>query len=490
MEVPRQFANPWEDFTMFKPETYRDRRNALKKQVQSGVVLLLGNGEAPMNYTANTYQFRQDSTFLYYFGLDLPGLAAVIDIEKNEEILFGDDFTVEDNVWMGPQPPFSEIAGKAVVSRTLPVSRLEETMMEALRSGKKVHFIPQYRTENAAKVAALFGVQLTEVNKNASTELVKAVAVQRAVKSKEEIGQIESALEIAYDMYALAMKLAKPGRYEYEISGAIEGLRSARGSDSPFPTILTVRGEVLHGHSHRNKMKAGDLLVIDAGAESPLHYASDSTRTIPVSGRFSTLQKDIYSVVLSAQLGAIDMMKPRVSFKDVHLRAAAIIAGGMKNLGFMKGDTSEAVSAGAHALFFPHGLGHLLGLDVHDMENLGENLVGYDATVKRSDQFGMAYLRFAKELEPGMVLTVEPGVYFMHELIHQWKSQKKFEAYINYSAVEKAIGLGGVRIEDDVLITKTGSRVLGKPIPKTIKEIEKRMKGDGSAGKRPRARGR
>jgi Xaa-Pro aminopeptidase len=462
---------------MFKPETYRGRRDALVKQVKSGVVLLLGNGESPMNYAANAYQFRQDSTFLYYFGLDMPGLAAVIDIEKDETTLFGDDFTVEDIVWMGPQLPFSDIAGKAGISRTCPVGRLNETMQVVVRSNKKVHYIPQYRAENSSTIAGFLGIPLTEVNKNASAELVKAVALQRAVKSREEIKQIEMALDIAYDMYSLAMRLTKPGMYEYEIAGAIEGQRTCRGGDSPFPTILTVHGEVLHGHSHWNRMKSGDLLVIDAGAESPLHYASDSTRTIPVSGRFTALQKDIYSVVLSAQLGAVDMMKTGVSFKDVHLRAAAIIAAGMKTLGFMKGDTAEAVNAGAHALFFPHGLGHLLGLDVHDMENLGENMVGYDATVQRSSQFGLAYLRFAKNLEPGMVLTVEPGIYFMPELIAQWKSQKKFEGFINYSAVEKTPrSFGGVRIEDDVLITKTGSRVLGNPIPKTVKEIEMKMK--------------
>ena len=459
---------------MFKPKTYIERRNILKQQVGSGVILLLGNGEAPMNYPANTYQFRQDSTFLYYFGLDLPGLAAMIDIEKNEELLFGDDFTVEDIVWMGPQPPFSEIAEKAGISRTFPVSRLKERIQAVLRGKRKVHYIPQYRAENAVKISGLCSsIPVPEVNKKASVKLIKVISSQRAIKSGEEVEQIEMALDIAYDMYALAMKLAEPGMYEYEVAGAIEGLRSARGSESPFPTILTVHGEVLHGHSHRNRMKAGDLLVIDAGAESLLHYASDSTRTIPIGGCFNTMQKDIYSVVLGAQLSAISMMNPGVLFRDVHLRAAGEIAKGMKNLGFMRGDPAEAVKAGAHALFFPHGLGHLLGLDVHDMENLGENLVGYDAAVKRSSQFGFAYLRFAKKLEPGMVMTVEPGIYFMPELIGQWKSKKKFEEFINYTAIEKKLGgFGGIRIEDDVLITESGSRVLGKPIAKTVEEIE------------------
>jgi Xaa-Pro aminopeptidase len=463
---------------MFKPETYIDRRKILKKQVQSGVILLPGNGESPMNYPANTYQFRQDSTFLYYFGLDLPGCAAIIDIESGEELLFGDDCTVEDVVWMGPQPQFSETAEKTGISRTFRVSRLEERMRKAVGGKRKVHYIPQYRAENAVKIAGFLGVPLAEVNKNASVELIRAVAGQRGIKSDEEVREIETALGIAYDMYELVMKLAKPGMYEYEVAGAMEGLRSARGSDSPFPTILTVHGEVLHGHSHRNLMKAGDLLVIDAGAESPLHYASDSTRTIPIGGRFNTMQKDIYGIVLAAQQAAVGMMRPGVLFRDVHLRAAGVVAQGMKKLGFMKGDPAEAVKAGAHALFFPHGLGHLLGLDVHDMENLGEDLVGYDATVKRSGQFGFACLRFAKKLEPGMVLTVEPGIYFMPELIGQWKSQKKLEEFINYAAVEKTRrGFHGIRIEDDALITESGGRILGKPIAKTAEEIEKSMTG-------------
>jgi Xaa-Pro aminopeptidase len=462
---------------MFEPKVYIDRRKKLKQQVGSGVVLLPGNGESPMNYPANAYPFRQDSTFLYYFGLDLPGCAAIIDIDSGDDLLFGDDFTLEDIVWMGPQKPFSETAERAGIYRTFPVSGLEEKMRKVVRDKRRVHFIPQYRAENAVKIGGYLGMPLSEVNKNASAELVRAVAGQRGIKSGEEVEQIETALEIACDMYALAMKLAKPGVYEYKVAGAMEGLRSARGSESPFPTILTVHSEVLHGHSHCNRMKAGDLLIIDAGAESPLHYASDSTRTIPVSGRFNSLQKDIYNIVLAAHEAGVAMMRPGVLFRDVHLRAAGVIAEGMKQLGFMTGDTDEAVKAGAHALFFPHGLGHLLGLDVHDMENLGEDLVGYDAAMKRSDQFGLAYLRFAKKLEPGIVLTVEPGIYFMPGLVGQWKSQKKFERFINYAAVEKNIGFGGIRIEDDVLITGTGSRILGKLIARTAAAIEKCMAG-------------
>jgi len=302
--------------------------------------------------------------------------------------------------------------------------------------------------------------------------LIKAVVAQRSLKSDEEVVEIEKALDISHEMYQLAMQNTKVGKYEKEVAGAVEGLVLSRGSQISFPIIFTIHGEVLHGHSHENLMKAGDLLVLDSGAESPLHYASDITRTFPASGKFTPLQKDIYQIVLAANLGAIEKMSPGISFKEVHLHAAKIIAENLIQLGFMKGNPDDAVAAGAHALFFPHGLGHQLGLDVHDMEALGENFVGYDETVKRSDQFGLAYLRFAKILEPGLVLTVEPGIYFMPELIAQWKAQHKHADFINYNKAEKTIGFGGIRVEDDVLVTKNGFRVLGKPIAKTVAEVE------------------
>jgi Xaa-Pro aminopeptidase len=457
---------------MFDKKIYIRRREQLKKQIRSGIILFLGNEESPMNYPANTFNFRQDSSFLYFFGLDFPGLAAVIDIDNNLEIIFGYDFTVDDIVWMGPQEKLIEKAQKVGVAKAEPTEKLNEKIKDAMKQGRRVHFLPQYQHDNVIKIEKLTGIHNSLVNDYASIDLIQAVVAQRSIKSDEEIKQIEMALDISYEMYLMAMKMTKAGMYEHEVSGTVEGLLMAKGSFISFPVIFTIRGEVLHGHSHENLMKDGDLLVLDSGAESPLHYASDITRTYPVSGKFTTLQEDIYNVVLEANVKAIEMMKPSVLFRDVHLHAATVIAEGMKQLGFMKGNIDDAVKAGAHALFFPHGLGHALGLDVHDMEGLGESYVGYTDEIKRSKQFGLAYLRFAKALEPGHVLTVEPGIYFMPELIAQWKQEKKHTEFINYDKVEKTIGLGGIRIEDDVLVTKDGHRVLGKPIPKTVADVE------------------
>jgi Xaa-Pro aminopeptidase len=458
---------------MFDKKTYVQRREQLKKQVGSGLLLFLGNEDSPMNYPANTFNFRQDSSFLYFFGLDFPGLAAIIDIDNNQEVIFGYDFAVDDIVWMGPQEQLIEKASKVGVAHAEPTEKLLETIKAAIKNKRKVHFLPQYRHDNLIKIENLTGIHHSMVNDYASKDLVTAVIAQRVIKSDEEIKQIEMALDISFEMYALAMKITKPGMYEHEVSGAIEGLLMSKGSMISFPVIFTIRGEVLHGHSHANLMKEGDLIVMDSGAESPLHYASDMTRTYPVSGKFTPLQKDIYSIVLDANVTAIEMMKPGVLFRDVHLRAAQVIAEGMKQLGFMKGDTGDAVAAGAHALFFPHGLGHALGMDVHDMEGLGENYVGYTDEIKRSKQFGLAYLRFARALEPGHVMTIEPGIYFMPELIALWKSEKKHAEFINYDRAEQTIGFGGIRIEDDVLVTNSGHRILGKPIPKTVEDVEK-----------------
>lgn len=458
---------------MFDKNTYRQRREDLTNKVGAGVILFSGNEESPMNYPANTYNFRQDSSFLYFWGLDVPGLAAIIDIDDNQEIIFGYDYTVDDIIWMGPQEKLADKAQKVGVARTQPKEKLDERIKAALKQGRRVHFLPQYRFDNLIKIEKLTGIHSSLINDFASKDLITAIVAQRSIKSDPEIAQIELALDISYEMYVLTMKMIKPGLYEKEVAGAVEGLLLSKGRSISFPVILTIHGEILHGHSHENLMKEGDLLVLDSGAESPLHYASDITRTFPVGGNFSALQKDLYNIVLEAQLKAIEMMRPGITYKEVHLSAAKIIAEGLKQLGFMKGNIDHAVSAGAHALFFPHGLGHLLGLDVHDMESLGENYVGYDENIKRSDQFGLAYLRFAKELQPGHVLTVEPGIYFMPELIAQWKSEHKHTEFIDYDKVEQNIGFGGIRIEDDVLITKNGSRVLGRPIPRTVEELEK-----------------
>ena len=460
---------------MFEAKIYSQRRALLKKQIPSGLLLFLGNDDSPMNYSANTYHFRQDSTFLYFFGLDFPGLAGMVDVEGNNDILFGDDISMEDIIWMGYQPKFKDRARKVGVANVRPSDKLGSVVEEALKQGRKVHYISPYRYDTHIKMAGLLGIGLPAVKPGASEELVKAVIAQRSVKSTAEVSEIEAALKVTRKMYLSAMKMTRPGLYERDIAGMIDGIALAGGGAPAFPTILTVDSQILHNHFHGNRMERGRFLVIDAGAESELHYASDITRTIPVSGKFSSKQKDIYDIVLRTQEQAIKAIKPGVPYRKAHLSAALTITAGLKDLGLMKGEPGDAVNQGAHALFFPHGLGHMLGLDVHDMENLGENHVGYDESFKRSDQFGLAYLRLAKDLQPGYVLTVEPGIYFIPALIDSWKKDKKHTAFINYPRVEEYKDFGGVRIEDNVLITNEGARILGPKIPKTLAEIEKAM---------------
>jgi Xaa-Pro aminopeptidase len=458
---------------MFKPETYIQRRKLLKKEVGSGLLIFPGNEESPMNYPANTYHFRQDSTFLYFFGLDSPGLAAAVDVDANKDVLFGDDIGIEDIIWMGNLPKMRDRALEAGVRHTKPRAAFEETVRAALASGRKVHYLPPYRADSALALSGLLGISVQELKAKASPDLIKAVVSQRIIKSKEEVREIESAVATSQAMYLAAMKLAKPGRYEYEISGAMEGIALARGMRLAFPPIVTINGQTLHNHFHGNMLVKGRLLVVDVGAESAGSYASDITRTIPVGGRFNRRQRDVYEIVLAGQETAIQAMKPGVMFKEIHLKTARVMAEGLKGLGLMKGDLDAAVAAGAHALFFPHGLGHNMGLDVHDMEDLGENNVGYDKTVERSGQFGLAYLRMGKKLMPGHVMTVEPGLYFIPALAGKWRKEKKFREFIAYDAVEKFLDFGGARIEDNVLVTEKGRRVLGPPIPKTVADIEK-----------------
>ncbi len=424
-----------------------------------------------MNYPANPYHFRQDSTFLYFFGLDFPSLAGVIDVDVERDIVFGNDVEIEDIIWMGFQPTIKERAMQAGIEETMPLDKLEETVKAAVQKGKKVHFLPPYRPETVLKIRQLLK-QPDVVKEHSSEDLIKAVVEQRSVKIEEEVEEMEKALSVTHETYSAAMRMTKPGIYEREIAGKMEGIVLSHGYTIAFPTILTINGQILHNHSHVNILKEGQLLVIDSGAESSLHYASDITRTIPAGGKFSQKQKEIYEIVLNAQESAIDAIKPGTKFRDIHLRVARIIADGMKELGLMKGDMDEALEAGAHALFFPHGLGHQIGLDVHDMENLGENYVGYDDKTKRSDKFGFAYLRFARELQPGFVMTIEPGIYFIPALIDKWKGENKFTQFINYEKIEEYRDFGGIRIEDDVLVTESGRRVLGTPIPKTIEDVE------------------
>ena len=456
---------------MFAKETYQQRRARLRKDVGNGVILLLGNDECGMNYADNTYHYRQDSTFLYFFGLNYAGLSAVIDVEEEREIIFGDELTIDSIVWMGTQPTIKEKSEKVGVKETMPLAKLKDYLDAAAAKGRKIHYLPPYRAEHNVKLFELLGIVPTQQKEKQSIELVKAVVAQRNYKSDEEVAQIEHAVNITADMHINAMKYARPGMMEYEVAAIVAKTALEQGGELSFPIIATINGQTLHNHYHGNKIKSGDLFLLDAGAENEMCYCGDMSSTFPVDKTFTTRQKEIYQIALDSHIAAVDMLKPGVMFRDVYYRSAETIVEGMKAMGFMKGDTKEAVRAGAHALFFQCGLGHMMGMDVHDMENLGEVWVGYDGEPK-STQFGIKSLRLARKLEPGFVITIEPGIYFIPELIDMWKADKKFEQYINYDKVETYKDFGGIRNEEDFVITADGARLLGKPVPKTIEEVE------------------
>ncbi|MGM0409035.1 MAG: aminopeptidase P family protein, partial [Bacteroidota bacterium] len=429
---------------MFKKETYINRREQLKKQFETGILLFLGNEESAMNYVDNTYHFRQDSSFLYYFGLDYPGLFAVIDIDEDKDYIFGDDLTIDHIVWMGSQPTIKESSDKAGINNTGQLREGVELLKKAKNKKRKIHFLPAYRPEHQIKLYNWLEIPINETNKHASTDLIVAVGEQRNVKSKEEIEQLEQIVSVTADMHFAAMRYAKPGMTEAQVAAKIHEVALAAGGNISFPIIATINGQTLHNHYHGNTIKEGDLFLLDAGAENELHYAGDMSSTFPVSPTFTEQQKEIYQISLNAHNAAIEALKPGVNFKEVHFTAARTIFNGLKNMGFAKGDTEEAVQAGAHALFFPCGTGHLMGLDVHDMENLGEQYVGY-AGEPKSTLFGLKSLRLGRQLKPGYVLTIEPGIYFIPELIDLWKSQNKFSEFINYDKVEKYKNFGGTR---------------------------------------------
>lgn len=457
---------------MFKPDVYISRRERLHEIMKTGLALFYGNVEVPMNYPANTYHFRQDSDFLYFFGLDIPGFAGIMDFDSGEDIIFGNDFDMDDIIWMGPQPSVSTLAMKCGVTKTEPLARLGQVIDTAVSGKRTIHFLPPYRAETKMALGALLKENPNQMRTLPSEELIRAVVSLRSIKGLEEIEEIGKAIEIAREMHVTAMKMCKPGIREQEIFGAIEGIALARGAGTSFPVILSINGQTLHNHYRGNVLSEGRMMVTDAGAETNLHYASDITRTTPVGGKFNQRQKSIYEIVLKANVESINKARPGITNRDLHLDACRVIASSLKDLGLMKGDVEDAVRLGAHALFMPHGLGHMMGLDVHDMEALGENFVGYNDEIRRSDQFGLAFLRFAVPLKPGHVFTIEPGIYFIPELIDQWKSEGKFSDFISYGEVEKWKDFGGIRIEDDVLITGDGSEVLGSPIPKTVAEVE------------------
>ena len=457
---------------MFEKGTYQNRRKSLHNKGLNGVGLILGNVESSMNYRDNTFHFRQDSSFLYFFGLDFPGLAGVIDFDSGEDFIFGNDVDIEDIIWMGPQVPLKENAKKAGITNTAPESKLFEFITTAIQQGRKVHFLPPYRGENKMMLEKLTGISSLKIQDYVSLQFVKAVIDIRSIKEPAELVEIEKACATGYKMHVTAMKMAQPGMWEQKIAGTIEGISLAGGGLTSFPIILTQHGETLHNHNHSQLLKEGNLMLTDAGAETGMHYASDFTRTVPVGGKFTQKQREIYEIVLAANNHGQELTKPGTTYLSVHLAVAEVIASGLKDLGLMKGDVKEAVRNGAHAMFFPHGLGHMMGLDVHDMEDLGQIYVGYDDEIRPVDQFGTAYLRLGRKLQPGFVITNEPGIYFIPALIDKWKSEKINNEFINFDKVNEYRDFGGIRLEDDILVTETGSKLIGERIPITPDEIE------------------
>lgn len=461
---------------MFSKDVYVNRRSALKSKIDKGILLFLGNSDASVNYPGNQYRFRQDSNFNYFFGLTDPDLAAIIDLESGEEIIFGNDVDIDDIIWMGPQPLISEKAQKVGVTKTYPLAHLDEFVGKAASQGRKVHFLPPYRYHNMIQLHRLLGIPFDQMKSSASVEFIKGVVSLRLIKEECEVAEIEKACNIGYKMHYTAMKMMKLGMVEQELVGIMEGISISEGLMPSFPIILSQNGETLHNHSHHQILTEGRLLVIDAGAETNTNYTSDFTRTLPSSGKFTQQQKEIYSIVSAANNLAVDMARPGITYSSVHQAASRVMAQGLADLGLLKGDVDEIVAAGAHSLFMPHGLGHNMGMDVHDMEDLGENYVGYDDTYKRSTQFGLGSLRMGKMLEKGHVVTVEPGIYFIPALIEQWKREGTNAQFINFGALEQYYTFGGIRLEDDILITDNGSRLLGdKRLPITVEDVEREM---------------
>jgi Xaa-Pro aminopeptidase len=452
-------------------EIFRQRRNRIREQVGDGIILWLGHTLQSRNYADNAYPFRQNSHFLYYTGLSIPDLAMMSFPEPDHDVLFSRPASIDDIVWSGPKPSNKELAHDMGIDSIEDMERLEEYIAKAGNQDVKIHYLPPYQYSSLFRIAQLLKLETGAVIGNVSQHLMEQVAQQRSVKSEVEIAEIENALAVTDRMHRECMARARPGISECEIAGMIQGIALSRDRQQAFTPIVTVRGEVLHNNSYDNILEDGQLLLNDSGVESPMFYASDITRTCPVSGRFTSIQAEVYQIVLRMQLETINKIRPGISYREAHLDACRILAEDMCAMGLMQGNPSDAVEAGAHAVFFPHGIGHMLGLDVHDMEDLGD-IVGYIRKEKRSGQFGLNFLRLSRPLEPGFVLTAEPGIYFIPALIDRWQQEGLHKEFLNYEKINTFRGFGGIRIEDDVLVTSTGARVLGPGIPKTIPEIE------------------
>ena len=464
---------------MFSAATYAERRRILCAQLtkrgEKGLVLFPGHSASPMNYTDNAYPFRQDSTFLYFFGHNHEGLTGILDLDSGDSWYFDQGHSMDDIIWSGALATPEELAARCGTEKFGDEKELKNLISTARQQKRPIHILPVYRAETRMRLVHLLDCGVMEVDTFVSEPFIKEVVALRSVKSVEEVMEIEQALETSYAMYANALSATRPGATERQIASTLQSTLALAGTRASFTPICTGRGQILHNHDYSHILHAGDLLLIDSGAESSRHYASDITRTFPVSGTFSSLQQNVYSIVLAAQEAAIKQCAPDVRFLDCHLTTATVIASGLRDMGILKGNVEDIVAAGAHALFFPHGLGHMLGLDVHDMEGLGEDYVGYDDEVTRSTQFGLRGLRLGRKLQKGFVVTVEPGCYFIPALIEQWEAEGTCKEFINFETARNFTEFGGIRIEDDILITANGSRVLGQPIPKTPAGLEARM---------------
>ena len=472
---------------MFNSDVYVKRRRALVEGMAArdarGIAVFLGNVDAAANYRGNDYKFRQDSNFLYYWGVDEPCFAAVLDIESGEEYLYGNDVDIDDIIWMGPQPSVASKGALIGCASTAPLAEFDKAVASAVAAGRPVHFLPPARYYNQYKLAELTGIPAAAVRKvtpmdvdggrHASEELVKSVVAQRLVKEQCEIEELDKAAEIGYLMHTEARRGCKPGVLEQEIVGRMEAVTYSKGWGPSFTTILSQNGETLHNHSHHQIITPGRLLVVDAGAESNTHYASDFTRTYPCSGKFTTKQREIYDIVESANEHAYSLTKPGTTYWDVHYATARHLLEGLKELDLVRGDVDEMLPLGISGLFMPHGLGHNMGMDVHDMEDLGENYVGYAEDQKRHPLLGLGNLRMARRLEPGHVVTDEPGIYFIPALIEQWKREGTDKGFVNYEKLAGYYDFGGIRLEDDVLVTADGARRLGsRRLPIKSSDIE------------------
>ena len=457
---------------MFNKEIYVERRKKLKENFKDGIILIMGNDFSPLDCPDNTYPFIQDATFKYYFGIDHNGLIGMIDIDKNKEIIFGNDFTMSDIIWMGKQKYLKDLAKDVGIENFVE----KEEIKKYLENRKNIRFTNQYRADNVMYLSSILNISPFEFDKYTSFDLVKAIIKQRNIKDRVEIQEIERAVDVTKEMHLAAMRNVKAGMKEYELVAEVEREPRKYNAYYSFQTILTKNGQILHNHNHSNVLKDGDLVLLDCGALSDEIYCGDMTTTFPVSGKFTERQKTIHNIVRDMFDKAKDLARAGITYKEVHSEVCKVLAENMKKLGLMKGNIEGAVGAGAHALFMPHGLGHMMGMTVHDMENFGEINVGYAEGEKKSTQFGLSSLRLAKKLEVGNVFTIEPGIYFIPDLFEKWKSEKLHQEFLNYDEIEKYMDFGGIRMERDILIQEDGtSRILGDKFPRTANEIEEYM---------------